>query len=66
MKAIESKSFIYLFILFHFICHTIITKNIGKVEKKKLALPICIGGQGTRKRGRLGPLTKPQRVFKAR
>ena len=35
MKAIESKSFIYLFILFHFICHTIITKNIGKVEKKK-------------------------------
>ena len=35
MKAIEPKSFIYLFILFHFICHTIITKNIGKVEKKK-------------------------------
>ena len=34
MKAIELKSFIYLFILFHFICHTIITKNIGKEEKK--------------------------------
>ena len=28
--------FIYLlFILFYFICHTIITKNIGKEEKKK-------------------------------
>ena len=25
----------YLFILFYFICHTIITKNIGKEEKKK-------------------------------
>ena len=28
-------SFIILFILFYFICHTIITKNIGKEEKKK-------------------------------
>ena len=27
--------FIYLFILFYFICHTMITKNIGKEEKKK-------------------------------
>ena len=35
MRAIEPKSFNYLFISFHFICHTIITKNIGKVEKKK-------------------------------
>ena len=37
VKATEPKSFIYLFILFHFICHTIITKNIGKVEKKEVA-----------------------------
>ena len=35
MKAIEPKSFNYLFILFHFICHTIMTTNKGKVEKKK-------------------------------
>ena len=25
---------VIIFILFHFICHTIITKNIGKEEKK--------------------------------
>ena len=25
----------FIFILFYFICHTIITKNIGKEEKKK-------------------------------
>ena len=29
------KSFIYFLLLFYFICHTIITKNIGKEEKKK-------------------------------
>ena len=28
-------TYFYLFILFYFIYHTIITKNIGKVEKKK-------------------------------
>ena len=27
--------YLFLFILFYFICHTIITKNIGKEEKKK-------------------------------
>ena len=30
-----SRPVAYLFILFYFICHTIITKNIGKEEKKK-------------------------------
>ena len=29
------KAHLYLFILFYFICHTMITKNIGKEEKKK-------------------------------
>ena len=29
------SNFLYLFILFYFICDTIITKNIGKEEKKK-------------------------------
>ena len=28
-------NFFKIFILSHFICHTIITKNIGKEEKKK-------------------------------
>ena len=27
--------FLFLFFNFYFICHTIITKNIGKEEKKK-------------------------------
>ena len=35
-KKTDVNLFIYLlFILFYFICHTIITKNIGKEEKKK-------------------------------
>ena len=29
--------FIYLFILFYFICHTIITKTKGKESKKEVA-----------------------------
>ena len=35
-KKTDVNLFIYLlFILFYFICHTIITKNMGKEEKKK-------------------------------
>ena len=37
VKAIELKSFIYLYILFHFICHTIITKKYRKSRKKEVA-----------------------------
>ena len=37
MKVIESKYFISLFILYHFIYHTIITKNNRKISKKEVA-----------------------------
>ena len=36
VNLVDVEASIYLFIyLFYFICHTIITKNIGKEEKKK-------------------------------
>ena len=35
LRWLLTRAFIYLFIYFYFICHTIITKNIGKERKKK-------------------------------